>query len=1322
MAHKKKESDTAEYAPFNSPVSPFDDDDDFNPNYQGAAPPAFEAVRSSSAAPHESEPLKNNIQSQAQYMHAKKVSFNVPASNDEEKKHAELPISSVSNILDEMQHAVSTASHRDDPEYAAMHDFVDNDGAVAPSIFVPSAMNPHLSIDSMASEDELTPTGDADRMRNKYKKLKERYTELHKTYKKTKKLRMTNDKLVSENQTYEQQIHILQQQVTQQKNTIIRQNEHLLGLQSERDNLEDAVEEQLQEKRYTERYGRSPLLMVDALSNSNGGLHDELDGSHVRSSTTPLLAKTISIPLNGVLAKNTMSNTNEMEDGFAEDSKFTVDDLNGDVVAEDEEEDEEQKYPVHAATPGGPADGSTASALDHNRTRRYTKQAKFVDVDDITPNVERRYYGMSRSVLTSEVDPGNVEKEWLRIIGEETDDINIVEQSSEICDAWDINECECVQRILFVLKYYSQWLNYKAVLNKKKVRGRRDVFKKEMELQARARGYTPSITEFLNGGKLKYYNHVQLLNDFFHIKQYHLSDANQHEHVFKHFVNEFGFCDVKHCASFRRNHREKSFFGHHNRFRRRVYHLESTRFRDIDEYDEHEDNVYELHEINAQQCLDMIHSTLIHDYHNTTTDNLTEFARQLLKSPNPNADDTEYSYTGTETNLGTPKDRSQRKSQFAYPPSASSSPNQPAAAGAAAMNKLRSQSVLDRQASPVPTSPQQEDPESLTLDVFAYGFGVRFSYWIRQWPDFVQPAHSDLRSELLGNDIYRISAFEWDLLQHRAAIFMQSNHGLYEYLSKFKGSGNELMKIAPGSRLSINHLIALYTYTNYPNIRISFQKACLRTTPNEDFVSVRERHKQIAHWARLLYEAVYLFGCRMEAGERYYHILRSKIMLTKFSANLSCPTTMIANRKIVNNSNIVMEVENAHSRGATYLDISYFSDVPNREERLFNFGDLAFDNIILKGKSHRHYIKSLTLFQKIVQGSYFSHTPLKKKVYQKTIVHFIDNLMRSKDYGGISNYTQMLKERKRYNDEDIIAENEVPLYMQHLFDYFCSKIKTIWINQEEFSCLNPTLQKYLAKEPRMASITNINELILMSGRGKESMMGKFTKFLHFEYSINFKYCNTLRWEINGNALKQFWKGNKIFGQEFRVSTIRLFPYCVKDSSKSDGQFRFGIPVKSMPKYLKKIEFRVDLYIPEINYTFSAYSCIDERGTYWYSLFDSSTLHNFDQFSLRISFRLINLMVSSGNNSNDKAVGGYNSNPASDGAQRRNSPFPYLPKLSSSIQRGPSGSITGAAKRDSGVGVNSNIDKVARRISKRFSRAQRNSTVADNAGTGSKGLL
>ena len=205
---------------------------------------------------------------------------------------------------------------------------------------------------------------------------------------------------------------------------------------------------------------------------------------------------------------------------------------------------------------------------------------------------------------------------------------------------------------------------------------------------------------------------------------------------------------------------------------------------------------------------------------------------------------------------------------------------------------------------------------------------------------------------------------------------------------------------------------------------------------------------------------------------------------------------------------------------------------------MFFFGDLAIDNIILKGKSHRHFIKSLSLFQKLVQGSYFYHLSLRKKEYQSTVVHFMQNMLKSKDRGGVSNYVEMLRPRKRYNDEDIIDENGVPLYMQHLFDYFCSNLKTLWINSEEFCRLEPDVARYLAKTTdTMSSIASMQEMMAHS-RSRQSLMGAFSKFLHFEYSVNLKNCCTLRWEISGNALRNFWRGQKVFGQ---VHMLRVLP-------------------------------------------------------------------------------------------------------------------------------------------------------------------------------------
>merc|ERR1711971_1060088 len=143
-------------------------------------------------------------------------------------------------------------------------------------------------------------------------------------------------------------------------------------------------------------------------------------------------------------------------------------------------------------------------------------------------------------------------------------------------------------------------------------------------------------------------------------------------------------------------------------------------------------------------------------------------------------------------------------------------------------------------------------------------------------------------------------------------------------------------------------------------------------------------------------------------------------------------------------------------------------------------------------------------------------------------------------------------------------------------------------------------------------------------------------------------------------------------------------------------FRFGIPIKSMPKYLRKIEFRVDLYIEEIDFSFSAYSVIDERGTYWYSLFDSTLLRNLDRFELQISFRLINLMVSNG----DKDM--FHSS-------QRSSIAGMPQNVSSAPRNGGSLSFKFENFRKESA---TNLEKARKRISRRFTRTKAQSVHAD----------
>merc|ERR1712228_836297 len=101
-----------------------------------------------------------------------------------------------------------------------------------------------------------------------------------------------------------------------------------------------------------------------------------------------------------------------------------------DILSEDEE-DEEKYVSVAAITPGGNSFKSKSPTPGGPDVITPNGRNTHIEVDDITLDVERKYYALSRSVLVSRVDPYKISAEWDKLIGPNVDDTNIVEQSSE---------------------------------------------------------------------------------------------------------------------------------------------------------------------------------------------------------------------------------------------------------------------------------------------------------------------------------------------------------------------------------------------------------------------------------------------------------------------------------------------------------------------------------------------------------------------------------------------------------------------------------------------------------------------------------------------------------------------------------------------------------------------------------------------------------------------------------------------------------------------------------------------------------------------------
>ena len=89
---------------------------------------------------------------------------------------------------------------------------------------------------------------------------------------------------------------------------------------------------------------------------------------------------------------------------------------------------------------------------------------------------------------------------------------------SEHCDSWTLKDCDQCKRILFCLSYYRLWIEhkYKQQQLKKKTKNKKRNDDNNV--------YKDFLSEFIDS--LKYYSSVQMLNDFHHIKQFHIGGDN----------------------------------------------------------------------------------------------------------------------------------------------------------------------------------------------------------------------------------------------------------------------------------------------------------------------------------------------------------------------------------------------------------------------------------------------------------------------------------------------------------------------------------------------------------------------------------------------------------------------------------------------------------------------------------------------------------------------------------------------------------------------------------------------------------------------------
>eukprot|EP01084_Bolivina_argentea_P206686 352804_1 len=343
---------------------------------------------------------------------------------------------------------------------------------------------------------------------------------------------------------------------------------------------------------------------------------------------------------------------------------------------------------------------------------------------------------------------------------------------------------------------------------------------------------------------------ISVLNDFHHVL---LAHSHQFEQIYHVLVkdNRNKKCDASECLILRRNHRNRCLLSKNDEKLRELFFIEGTGY----DYD-----------ICKQQLLDKIHCHFLHSFDLGYRLSHIEIlnVQKMLKSVECNEE------VDTVDKM---------VKQIAY---------------------ICKQKQYNLSHTFMNTSKKFVTQVHSSKNTIKYNDGIRYFYWpyykdktimtdgatwlglkhinnanegytLTDW--YIVSRYSDLKDEMLNNKICTISNFQWNLLLEKAVIHLGTEYAKrivcrHMFSKKYYG-------IAKETPISTANFIAMMTYCNQDTLQAKFSETYRRIPNTESDKSLIERHRNFAHFGKLLRENVECFGTNITGTKcmkmRFFH-------------------------------------------------------------------------------------------------------------------------------------------------------------------------------------------------------------------------------------------------------------------------------------------------------------------------------------------------------------------------------------------------------------------------------------------------------------------
>eukprot|EP01083_Nonionella_stella_P082752 228487_1 len=317
--------------------------------------------------------------------------------------------------------------------------------------------------------------------------------------------------------------------------------------------------------------------------------------------------------------------------------------------------------------------------------------------------------------------------------------------------------------------------------------------------------------------------------------------------------------------------------------------------------------------------------------------------------------------------------------------------------------------------------------------------------------------YRSLKEESINNMIYNIDINTFQDILQKAVTYTLSCKGR-SIRANDMGGNNLLYEIPMDLPITISHLMVLIMYSDFSDLQYYYKKmGCREYHPNEDSAVFVQRHQEIAHWYKLLNEAIGVYGTRVTPGQVFYTGINIRVLFDTYTPYFRCPFSTTIDWNVANRFSegigIVIKLQPEIMARDRYFNVEWFSNYKEERERLFSFAkhlritDIQYP-IKMETQYNKLYVNAFRLWSAIFAGYYFVFEHRKLKKTEKMIVNLILNYKDNNglDIGNESNY------------------DDVPIYMQQLFYHLVHSVcqgNNIRLIPSEFLQLEKSLQNQL---------------------------------------------------------------------------------------------------------------------------------------------------------------------------------------------------------------------------------------------------------------------